>query len=432
MIHVTQQVLGYGSHGTVVYRGSFQGRECAVKRLLLDFYDVADHEVNLLRESDDHPNVVRYFAREECDRFMYIALELCPASVYDIVERANVPEFRKLGESLGPQRVMYQMMSGIAYLHRLKMVHRDIKPQNILISQGKPSQPPRVVISDFGLGKKLEDNQSSFNNTLHTAAGTVGWRAPECMAPRGSEPGTPAEGDPPSSSREFGTGARITRAVDIFSAGCVFYYILSGGEHPFGDRYEREANILRGNFRLDRLQGMGEEGVEAMDLISAMIARDAKASRPSAKDVLIHPYFWTPAQRLSFLQDASDRFEVEVRDPPSAILQRLEAGAPEVVGADWHKRLDKSVIDNLGKHRKYDGALIRDLLRALRNKKHHYQDLPENVKRHLGSVPEGFLSYFTNRFPHLLLHVYRVVAEDEGLRNENIFKPYFEVGDRFK
>lgn len=54
-------LLGYGSHGTVVYKGEFDGRQVAVKRLLIDFYDIAFHEVKLLQESDDHPNVVRYF-----------------------------------------------------------------------------------------------------------------------------------------------------------------------------------------------------------------------------------------------------------------------------------------------------------------------------------------------------------------------------------
>lgn len=60
-IQVTDNILGYGSHGTVVYKGTYDGRSVAVKRLLIDFYDVAFHEVRLLQESDDHPNVVRYF-----------------------------------------------------------------------------------------------------------------------------------------------------------------------------------------------------------------------------------------------------------------------------------------------------------------------------------------------------------------------------------
>ncbi|KAJ3005507.1 bifunctional endoribonuclease/protein kinase ire1, partial [Thoreauomyces humboldtii] len=58
--------------------------------------------------------------------------------------------------------------------------------------------------------------------------------------------------------------------------------------------------------------------------------------------------------------------------------------------------------------------------------KHHYQDLPPEVQRSLGALPEGFVTYFTSRFPALLLHVYNVVAETK-LRNEDMFKVYFEL-----
>ena len=84
--------------------------------------------------------------------------------------------------------------------------------------------------------------------------------------------------------------------------------------------------------------------------------------------MLMHPYFWTPSQRLAFLQDASDRFEIEERDPPSPLLKVLERSAAKVVGPDWYRRIDRMLLDNLGKYRKYDGGSIRDLLRALRNK----------------------------------------------------------------
>lgn len=56
------------------------------------------------------------------------------------------------------------------------------------------------------------------------------------------------------------------------------------------------------------------------------------------------------------------------RDPPEAGLVSLETGAFNVVGPDWHRRLDKIFIDNLGKFRKYNGKSVQDLLRALRNK----------------------------------------------------------------
>jgi serine/threonine-protein kinase/endoribonuclease IRE1 len=54
--------------------------------------------------------------------------------------------------------------------------------------------------------------------------------------------------------------------------------------------------------------------------------------------------------------------------PPEATLVLLESRANEVVGNNWQKRLDTLFLENLGKHRKYDGRSVRDLLRALRNK----------------------------------------------------------------
>ena len=43
------------------------------------------------------------------------------------------------------------------------------------------------------------------------------------------------------------------RSVDIFSSGCVFYYVLSGGRHPFGDQYRRQANILAGDYDMEKI-----------------------------------------------------------------------------------------------------------------------------------------------------------------------------------
>lgn len=83
---------------------------------------------------------------------------------------------------------------------------------------------------------------------------------------------------------------------------------------------------------------------------------------------MLHPFFWDSGRRLNFLQDASDRFEIMSRDPRDPYLLILEKGAQGIVGNDWHLRLDKIFIENLGKFRKYDGRSVQDLLRALRNK----------------------------------------------------------------
>ncbi|KAJ1883782.1 bifunctional endoribonuclease/protein kinase ire1, partial [Coemansia sp. S17] len=109
-ITMTDQVLGYGSHGTVVYRGEFQGRAVAVKRLLVEFYDVAEHEVKVLQDSDSHPNVIRYYCTEREGHFLYIALELCTGSLADAIMRAPVAvAASQLLATITKRKAMYQL-----------------------------------------------------------------------------------------------------------------------------------------------------------------------------------------------------------------------------------------------------------------------------------------------------------------------------------
>jgi len=55
-----KEILGKGCEGTFVYKGRFDNRDVAVKRVLNMCFSIADREVELLRESDEHPNVIRY------------------------------------------------------------------------------------------------------------------------------------------------------------------------------------------------------------------------------------------------------------------------------------------------------------------------------------------------------------------------------------
>ena len=168
---------------------------------------------------------------------------------------------------------------------------------------------------------------------------------------------------------------------------------------------------------------------------SSIFTNDGTAYRLSAAAALLHPYFWSPSKRLAFLQDASDRFEAEERDtegedgPSSEILPRLlqclEQNAESIIGVDWHKRIDRGLIDDLRKFRRYQGHRIMHLLRALRNKRQHYQDLSDQLKRTVGDIPDGYLSYWTLRFPKLLLHVYHVLQSDPNVYKEPVFREYF-------
>ncbi|KAJ9396421.1 hypothetical protein DTO282F9_6719 [Paecilomyces variotii] len=437
----TDKVLGHGSHGTVVYKGSFDGRDVAVKRMLVEFYDIASHEVGLLQESDDHGNVIRYFCREQAAGFLYIALELCPASLQELVERpSDYPQLVNGG--LDVPDILRQITAGVRYLHSLKIVHRDLKPQNILVAAPRGrmgSHSLRLLISDFGLCKKLEDNQSSFRATTAHAAGTSGWRAPELLVDDDQNSNAPnfaaAESQNTESSEpavvDPQTNRRATRAIDIFSLGCVFYYVLTRGGHPFDKdgKFMREANIVKGNHNLDDLQRLGEYAFEADDLIGSMLSLDPRR-RPDATAVMMHPFFWSAAERLNFLCDVSDHFEFEPRDPPSPALQCLESVALNVMGPemDFLKALPKEFKDSLGKQRKYTGSKMLDLLRALRNKKHHYNDMSEHLKAHIGGLPVGYLQFWTVRFPSLLMSCHWVVAE-LGLTKKERFTRYFAPPD---
>ncbi|CAR27957.1 ZYRO0D10472p [Zygosaccharomyces rouxii] len=445
---VSEKILGYGSSGTVVLQGSFQGRPVAVKRMLLDFCDIASQEIDLLTESDDHPNVVRYFCSETTEKFLYIALELCNLTLEELIELKKPSEgFQATLKTWDPINILYQIASGVSHLHSLKIIHRDIKPQNILVASPKKviaagykadnNGNLRILISDFGLCKKLEADQSSFRTSLSNAGGTSGWRAPELLHEstrkliesmsvydkdndEDNESATNSIYDP-------ATKQSLTKGIDIFSMGCVFYYILSKGGHPFGSRYIREANILKNNYDLSGLnQTLKDRSLvfEAKDLIAQMIQMNP-LKRPSALRVLNHPLFWSNSKKLEFLLKVSDRFEVERRDPPSELLCKLESHSNQVIpNNDWTSKFDKDFMDNLGKYRKYSGEKLMDLLRALRNKYHHFMDLPEDLAAVIGPVPDGFYNYFIKRFPNLLLEIYHVVQEN--LKDDQILCNFIE------
>uniref|UniRef100_A0A8C2V416 Serine/threonine-protein kinase/endoribonuclease IRE1 n=1 Tax=Chinchilla lanigera TaxID=34839 RepID=A0A8C2V416_CHILA len=388
-----KDVLGHGAEGTIVYRGMFDSRDVAVKRILPECFSFADREVQLLRESDEHPNVIRYFCTERDRQFQYIAIELCAATLQEYVEQKD---FAHLG--LEPIALLQQTTSGLAHLHSLNIVHRDLKPHNILLSMPNAHGRIKAMISDFGLCKKLAVGRHSFSRRSGVP-GTEGWIAPEMLSEDCKE--------------------NPTYTVDIFSAGCVFYYVISEGSHPFGKSLQRQANILLGAYSLDCFHPEKHEDVIARELIENMIAMDPQ-QRPSAKHVLKHPFFWSVEKQLQFFQDVSDRIEKEALDGP--IVRQLERGGRAVVRLDWRENITVPLQTDLRKFRTYKGGSVRDLLRAMRNKKHHYRELPVEVQETLGSLPDDFVRYFTSRFPQLLSHTYRAM---ESCSHERLFQPYY-------
>ena len=163
--------VGYGSHGTVVYRGTIQGEAVAVKRFVKHLFTISNRELKILEESENHPNVIRYYYQESIGDFLYIAMELCPASLAEVIEHPDMHD--ELFRAMDAKSALRQVVHGLKHLHSLGIIHRDLKPQNILICDVNDdvdaTRELRILISDFGIYKRRKYRQTSFlppNNDL--------------------------------------------------------------------------------------------------------------------------------------------------------------------------------------------------------------------------------------------------------------------------
>lgn len=413
------EVLGVGSKGTFVYRGSFEGSlDCAVKRVVSQCLTLADREVDFLR-SLQHPNLVRYLATEIDPQFIYIALELAEFTLRTVIEEG------KLGEiELSKQEICKQSAMGLEHLHKLDIVHRDLKPENILISFCKrPNNQRSVMISDFGLSKQLDnyDPNGHSSSVLRYFDGTQGWMAPEII-----EAKLECKNLVPS------------KAADIFSLGNVFYYVFYDGSHPFGDKAESRQFNIKGNKNVfndfnmsDSLRQVKEEEILCNHLVGAMIAPHPER-RPPISSVLKYPLFLSKDKQLQFLSDASDWLD---QDKGFTEKTPIEKNKHKVIGfdRDWKTSLSKPLLDDIEgrngiKHRGYRKNQLQDLLRVIRNKKNHFNDCSEELKKDLGQLPDQFLEYFSSRFPQLLLHVYKAFQIH---RRNSSFKMYYNQDEDY-
>ncbi|CDF40078.1 Serine/threonine protein kinase/endoribonuclease, ERN [Chondrus crispus] len=430
-LKISAKVLGVGSHGTVVYEGEMMpgGRKVAVKRLLRQFFESARKEISLLVELDEKsPHVVRYFAMEEDSEFIYLALELCAASLAERVTQRGPPVPAPLYIGGPPpaytSRALRQLLQGLADLHRLGVVHRDVKPQNVLITRSDGIGGD-VKLADVGLALRLAANRSSYTAVTNAGGGvgTTGWRAPEVLS-----------------------GGRQTKAVDVFAAGCIVSFVLTGGNHPFGNAiFGRDGNIAAGKPSLEALEAL--QLPEATDIVSKMIDPVA-GNRPCAEDALQHPFFWTDATKLSFLVDISDRL-YDTRHDPARYTENFDRyPLAREHCSDWQVRMDMELLMGLG--RGYENT-VSGLLRVIRNKRNHYSELSASLRKLLGKLPEdkyrteailpqnssasgdstdsndpdvNFLTYFTIKVPQLVICTYKYAVENPVLIDQPHFLRY--------
>ena len=213
---------------------------------------VADKNLKkLVKKIDPNQRIIELFEQAHEDTGIQISISV----------RKTAVQLKPDGHTAKPNMEvsMKQAASGLRHLHGLGLVHRDIKPQNMLISSSSSSRGRyRMLISVSGVCKKLDVNQSSYLSTAYwyVAAGTAGWRAPECRDGLVSLDSlmTPSDDTTTSSILSLATNnfssdtsTTIYQCLkncvdDFFALGCLYDDILTS-VYSCGNR-DREANII--------------------------------------------------------------------------------------------------------------------------------------------------------------------------------------------
>lgn len=283
-------MLGKGAFATVHQIATkMDGRLLAAKELekrrfmkngLLD--KKIDNEMKIM-ESLRHPNIVEFVEYYDHGDYLYIIMEFVRHGDLQGYLSSSGP----LAESL-VRNMAQQILSALNYLHRAKITHRDIKPDNILIAD---LDPFTVKLSDFGLSKVVQHDETF----LKTFCGTLLYCAPEVF---------PDYGSAAAKGTKRRRGAKqyhaYSSSVDIWSFGGVLWYALCG-EPPFKGIADATGEAMYNNIMATTLDPspLHRLGVSAqcIDLLTRMLHTDP-ATRPTDRDCLNHPWLKDGAKIL--------------------------------------------------------------------------------------------------------------------------------------
>ena len=172
--------IGRGGMG-VVYLAQRPGEAepVALKTIRPDI-DISERDVRLfLREADvlkalQHPRIIRFVEIGEDNGQLYFATEYVPASDAGTLLREQGPLPRSVSIAIA-----CQALEALEYAHELRYVHRDIKPQNILVAG--PVDQPDVKLADFGLARVYETSRMSGITMQGEIGGSLAYAPPEYL-----------------------------------------------------------------------------------------------------------------------------------------------------------------------------------------------------------------------------------------------------------
>jgi len=216
-----------------------------------------EREVYILSEVQ-HSNIVKLICTYVTPSKVFIVTELAAGG--ELLER--IVEQGKFSEE-DARSVIHQVLQGVEYLHMRKVVHRDLKLENILLSDKTPQAT--VKIADFGLARFFADDSE-----LRTICGSPLYVAPEIL--------------------DIGTSSETyTPAVDMWSVGVILFILLSGNS-PFENEDEQVLfrRIRSGDYSMDDcLWDYISAG--AKDCVRQLLVVDT-SERMSVTEALRHPW----------------------------------------------------------------------------------------------------------------------------------------------
>ncbi|WP_405139334.1 protein kinase domain-containing protein [Nocardia sp. NBC_01388] len=216
-----ERLLGQGGMGSVyLARHPRLGRLTALKLLNRELFADREIRIRFNREADlvaqlDHPNIVEVYDRGTEDEQLWISMQYI-----DGVDAAGVDV-----TMLPPERAV-QIIEGVAaaldYAHTMGVLHRDVKPANIILARAVGGHGERVFLTDFGIARLREDSTHLTQRGMFTA--TLAYASPEQM-----------------------TGAHLDHTTDQYSLACALYWLLIGAG-PFDSPDPSE--LIRGHLQL--------------------------------------------------------------------------------------------------------------------------------------------------------------------------------------
>lgn len=250
-VYKRTEIIGRGKFG-VVYKAlnKHTKQVVAIKVLNLDTQEdeVADvqQEIQFLTELKNVPNVTHYYGSILNDTRLWIIMDYCAGGSVRTLLKAGVFEEKYLGI------VIRELLIGLSAVHKMGVIHRDLKAANILISK-----EGNVQLCDFGVAAKVTAN--SLKRT--TMAGTPYWMAPEVIR----------EGDTYNSK------------ADIWSLGITIYEIATGNP-PYCDKDAMWAMQMISKLTPPRLEGRDYSPMLKETI--ALCLDESPEERPLADDLL--------------------------------------------------------------------------------------------------------------------------------------------------